>query len=60
MKVGDMVMVRDAWIEADYMVPPGEILAIGYHENSSSPLAILLSFGEGRTHRFYHLALKMQ
>lgn len=60
LKVGQKVMVRDAYIEADYMVPPGEIVEIGYHKNSDSPMVVLLQFDNMKSHWFWVGAVKTQ
>ena len=59
-KVGDKVIVRDNWIEADYMVPPGIVVEIGYHKNSSAPMVYLVQFDNFKSHWFHYIALKVE
>jgi hypothetical protein len=59
-KVNDKVMVRDNWIEADYMVPPGTVVEIGYHKNSNHPIVFLVQFDNFKSHWFHTMALKVE
>lgn len=58
--VGMKVMIRDNWIEADYMVPPGTIVEIGYHKNTESPLVVLVQFENFKSQWFHTMAIKVQ
>lgn len=60
MKIGDKVMVRDSWIETEYMVEQGQIVAIGYYENSSIPFVYLVQFNNYKSHWFVDIALKTE
>jgi hypothetical protein len=60
MKIGDKVMVRDNWIEENYMVPEGTIVDIAYHPNSTTPMVFLIQFYNFKSHWFHYIALKTQ
>lgn len=60
LKLGDKVFVRDGWIEADWMVPAGEIVAIGYEKNSDEVMVVLLNFENFKSVWFHRIAVKEQ
>lgn len=60
MGIGDKVMVRDPYIEADYMVPPGTIVTIGYYPNSTTGMVYLIQFDNLKSHWFHRAALKTE
>lgn len=60
LKLGDKVMVKDNWIDADYMVMEGTIVSIGYYENSTSPLVVLIQFDNHKSHWFSTIAIKRE
>ena len=60
MKMNDWVMVRDNWIEADWMLPRGKIVEIAYYKDSDQPMVYLLQFPNFKSQWFHRIALKTQ
>lgn len=60
MKIGDKVMIRDAYITADWQIPQGEILEIAYEKNSEIPMVYLIGFELGKSEWFHKFGLKVQ
>lgn len=57
--IGDKVMVRDLWIDEDWMVPPGIVIDIAYERGTNFAKVFLIKF-ENHFRWFNLISLKKE